>query len=111
MKSKHAQPCLYFTAILMSVMSLSCGKDKATEPELPPGLHFISTIDINYAGSVAVRGSYAFVNGEPGFMSVNIADPANPSIAGSCDTAGIGGTIMIDLPESPRCGGRTTSPR
>ncbi|UCE65116.1 MAG: hypothetical protein JSU85_09560 [Candidatus Zixiibacteriota bacterium] len=96
MKTEYFRPLCYPAVFLLSAILLNCDKDKSIDPNLPSGVHLMASLNIQYTNSVSVYGDYAYVVGEPGLLVIDISDPSNPDIVGSCDTVGTDGTIFVD---------------
>lgn len=96
MKTEYFRPLCYAMAFIFCITFFSCEKDKSIDPSLLPGLHLMSSLNIQYANSVSVYGDYAYVVGGSGLLVIDISDPGNPGIVGSCDTVGTDGTIFVD---------------
>ncbi len=47
------------------------------------------------SGKIAVGGNYAYIAGDSSLQIIDISDPANPAIAGSCLTPDMGGAISL----------------
>lgn len=96
MKTEYFRPLRYAIGLIIYMTLFSCEKDKSIDPNLLPGLHLMSSLDIQNANSVSVYGDYAYVVGEPGLLVIDVSDPGNPDIVGNCDTVGTDGTVFVD---------------
>ena len=96
MKTEYFRPLCFAMGLVFYMTLFSCEKSKSVDPNLLPGLHPVSSLDIQNANSVFVYGDYAYVVGDTGLLVIDVSDPGNPSIAANCDTVGTDGTVFVD---------------
>lgn len=85
MFSRRRQFANVICCLLVSSLTIVCGKDKNSEPpSLEPGIHLIGNYDpADSLRFVFVQGDYAYLLGEGNQLEIiDISDPANPTPAG-----------------------------
>lgn len=96
MKTEYFRPLCYAMGLIFYITLFSCEKEKSVDPNLLPGLHLMSSLNIQNSNSVSVYGDYAYVVGGTGLLVIDVSDPHNPDIVGNCDTVGTDGTVFVD---------------